>query len=158
MSDLVTRWPYWYLILVAYTAWMAINELRHQRNVSTALHEAATASASPGERARAHGQRAGGWARAAVWLVCAMLLLGGWTWVRVLVALGYAVSARRSVADFARGFAEGRKSAELAAAHEYVRGRVPPRAGDYLVANCFALVTRGVPLAALIYAIIALPR
>lgn len=158
MSDLVTRWPSWYLILVAYTVLIAVSELRRQRHVSAALQEAAAASASPGERTRAQGQRAGGWVRAATWLVGALLLLGGWTWARSLVALGYAVYARRSVRDFATGFAEGRKSTELAAAHEYVRGRVAPRAADYVVATCFALVTSGLPLAAVLYAIVALPR
>jgi len=158
MPDLVTRWPYWYLILVAYTAWISISELRRQRHVSTGLQDAATASSSPGERARAQGQRVGGWVRAATWFVCAVLLLGGWTWARVFVALGYAISARRSVIDFARGAAEGRKSAELASAHEYVRGRVSPQAADYLLANGFTLVTRGIPLAAVTYSIIALPR
>lgn len=158
MSDLVTRWPSWYLVLIAYTVLVAVSELWRQRQVSTALRNTAAASQSPGERARAEGQRVGGWVRAGSWLVGALLLFGGWSWARGLVAVGYAIHARRSVRDFATGFAEGRRSAELAAAHEYVRGRVAPRAVDYFVASCFTLVTSGLPLAAVLYAIATLPR
>jgi hypothetical protein len=74
------------------------------------------------------------------------------------VAAGYAVSARRSYSDVAKGFAEGRKSVALAAAIEYVHGRIAPSNADYLAAGVIVGVTRVLPLVATLVAMSWLRR
>ena len=157
MGEVLARWPVWYWLLAAYTASLSVGALRHYARAASALREAERQAADEGARSRLQGQRAGGWARAASWLVAGLLLLTGWDWIRIIVAAAYARSAFTSVRAYATGFAEGRKAASLAAAPEYVSGRVAPRTPDYLVAGLFVAATRGLPLAALLYAIVRLP-
>jgi hypothetical protein len=85
-------------------------------------------------------------------------LLTGTVWALTIVAVGYFLSAKEAYPEFAQGFAEGRKSVELAAAYEYVQARVPPRRVDYVAAGLLVGVTRILPLAATLVAMTSLPR
>ena len=92
------------------------------------------------------------------WFVAAGLLFTGRTWAIAIVAIAYASSARRSYGQFAQGFAEGVKASELAAAAEYVRGRVAVRGRDRAVALVYVTLTRIIPLAATLVALTSIPR
>jgi hypothetical protein len=158
MPQSLTRWPVWYLVLIGYTAVLALSALRTRSAADSALRRQVTATTDPHGRGLVMGERVAGWVRASGWLVAVVLLLLGSVWALTLVATGYVLSARRYYHDFARGFAEGRKSAELAAAHDYVQGRVPPRSVDYLAAGVVVAVARILPLAATLVAMNWLPR
>jgi hypothetical protein len=157
MGEQIATWPAWYWLLAAYTASLSVGTLRQYARAASALREAERHAPDEAARSRLRGQRAGGWARAAAWLAAGLLLLTGWDWIRIIVAAAYARSAFTSIRAYATGFAEGRKAASLAAAPEYVSGRAAPRAPDYLAAGLFVAATRGLPLAALLYAIVRLP-
>lgn len=150
-------WPLWYWLLAAYTAALSTGTARRVARLERAASSAELPTSDPLERRRRQGRRVGRLFAAGSWLLAGLLLLPGWDWARVVVAIAYARSAFKGVHDFAIGFAEGRKSASLAAAPEYVRGRVSPRATDHLVAALYVGVTRGIPLVAVLYAIVRLP-
>jgi len=154
----IARWPAWYLVLIGYTALVALSALRAQARITASIRGALATVTDPGERARLTGMLVGGWARAIVWLVAVVLLLAGTVWALTIVAVVYAFSAKKAYSDYAQGFAEGRKAAALAAAPEYVRGRVPPRTPDFVSAGVFTGVTRLLPLAATLIAMRWLPR
>lgn len=157
MLEYFGRWPLWYWLLVGYTAALSIGAMRRNARRERAPVRPEPSSNDDRERARRQGERVGRIVGSASWLVGALLLLPGWNWARAVVAIAYARSASRGFHDFAVGFAEGRKSASLAAAPEYVRGRVPPQATDYVAAALQVGVARGIPLVAVLYAIVRLP-
>lgn len=158
MLEMIARWPTWYLVLIAYTAVLGLSALRVQWKVASAIKQLEAGVTDPRERGRLAGERAGGWARASAWLVGAVLLLTGSVWALTIVATGYVLSARHGYYQFAQGFAEGRKAEKLAAAHEYVHGRVPPRAADYVAAGLVVGIARILPLVATLVAMTWLPR
>jgi hypothetical protein len=151
MWSLHAHWPTWYFALIAYTAYLAVGALRYQARVVQSIRSAAPIDISERERAYAAGRQVGIWMRAGSWLIAALLLLIGTSWSCTLVAIGYGFSARASFREYARGFAEGRKAAELAAAPEYVRGRITPQPPDLLAAAVITLVLRIAPAVASLY-------
>ena len=157
MFENVGNWPLWYWFLAAYTAALSIPRVRVYARQLGPLRAAARSAPSDLERGRVRGQQVGGGLRAISWLVGGLLLVGGWDWARLAVAIAYARSTMTSFRDYATGFAEGRKAASLAAAPEYVRGRVSPRAPDYFAATLFAGLTRVLPLTLVAVAIVRLP-
>jgi len=76
--------------------------------------------------------------------------------MQILVVLGFAYSGYYGFRDYAVGFAEGRRAASLAAAPEYVRGRIAPTRADFAASALNTFVTRIVPLVVLVYAIVTL--
>ena len=113
---------------------------------------------APYDRGHRAGQLAAIWMRALTWFVGAALLMTGAPWALTVVAAGYATSARRAYGEYAQGFAEGRKAVQLAAAHEYVEGRVPPDRMAFFAAGVFITVTRILPLGATLVAMSWLRR
>jgi hypothetical protein len=87
------------------------------------------------------------------WLVAAALLFTGRSWAITVVAVAYFFSAQRTYREFAQGFAEGIRSVELAAAPEYVQGRITPRARDRAAALVYVSLTRLLPLGATLVAL-----
>jgi len=146
-------WPKWYLLLIAYTAVLGVLALRHQGVIATALKAQERSTADPRQRGELAGQRVAGWVRSIGWFVAAGLLLTGRSWAITVVAVAYATSARRSYTAYAQGFAEGIKSVELAAAWEYVHGRVPLRPRDHAAALVYVSLTRLIPLGATLVAL-----
>src|SRR5258705_11817321 len=142
MVEVFGRWPLWYWLLVAYTTVLGIRGAWDYAHLTHALRDAELQARDDLERSRLRGQRAGAGFRVGSWLVGSLLLLTGWNWVRVLVAIAYARSAIKTFRQYATGFAEGRKAASLAAAPEYVSGRVAPRMPDHFAAGLFVVVTR----------------
>lgn len=156
MPEILNEWPLWYLALIGYTALVGYRALRDQSRIAASLRQTESLAPTPNDRAYLMGQRAARWAQALGWVIGACLLLVGWNWARALVAVSYAASAWLTFRDYAIGCAEGRKAAELASAHEYVRGRIQPRSPDYLFAGAIMTMTRVLPFAATIYAIVRL--
>ena len=152
MLPLLTRWPAWYQVLVGYTAAMGVWAVREASRRVARIAQASPSSAAPYDKGQLAGQRAATWIRALPWFVGAVLLLSGQRWALTLVAVGYALSARRAYGAFAQGFAEGRKSAELAAAPEYVAGRAIPDRMAFFLAGVFVALTRLLPLGATLVA------
>jgi hypothetical protein len=140
-------------MLVAYTAILGVRALREQSNIAAQLRASGEATADPHARGELVGRRVAGWTKALGWILAAGLLLTGRSWGIEIVAVAYLVSARRAYAQFALGFAEGLKAAELAAAPEYVRGRAVPGARERSAALLYVLVTRLVPVGALLVAL-----
>jgi hypothetical protein len=89
-------------------------------------------------------------------LGAAGLVVGIW-WIRALIGVGYLLPIRQHYREFAVGLATGRKSAELAAAMEYVQGRATPRPLDFALAGIFVIITSILPAAAALYSIWTLP-
>ena len=117
MIELLTRWPVWYQLLIAYTAVMGLWALRLASRSAATLDQTSLPLGTPAERGRAAGQRSAIWIGALGWFVAVALLLTGNRWALAVVAAGYALSARRTY----RGFLRGRKSTDkLAAARGYV--------------------------------------
>lgn len=158
MVQLLTRWPLWYQVLIGYTAAMGVWALRDASERASALQHSSLTDLAPFDKGHLVGQHVGIWTHALSWFGGVGLLLGGAPWALALVAVGYALSARRTYNEFAQGFAEGRKSVELASAPEYVHGRVPPDTIARVVAALFVAITRLVPLGATLVAMIWLPR
>jgi len=158
MHSPLAMWPTWYVLLIAYTAILGVLAIRHQSANASALHALERSTTDPRQRGELAGQRIGGWTRSFGWLVAAGLLVTGRSWAIMIVAIAYAMSARRSYGQFAQGFAEGLKSVELAAAWEYVRGRVTPGARDQAAALVYVTLTRLIPLAATLVALTSIPR
>lgn len=153
MSFRFAALPYWYLLLVVYTAVLGVRALRDQRRIAAELRALERATVDPRARGELAGRRVAGWTQSLGWLLAAGLLLTGRAWAITIVAIAYAASARRAYAGFARGFAEGMKAAELAAAPEYVRGRATPGRRDRTAALIYVSITRLVPLGALLVAL-----
>jgi len=145
--------PYWYLVLVAYTAMLGVRALREQSKIAAQLRASEKATADPRARGELAGRRFAGWTQALGWILAAGLLLTGRSWAIGIVAIAYLMSARRAYAQFALGFAEGLKASELAAAPEYVRGRAIPGARERAAALIYVSVTRLVPAGALLVAL-----
>jgi hypothetical protein len=145
--------PTWYLLLVAYTAILGVRALRDQSKIARELRALERATSDPFARGESAGRRVRGWTGSLGWLFAAGLLLTGRTWAITIVGVAYAMSARRVYGQFAPGFAEGFKSVELASAPEYVRGRVTPGARDRAAAFVYVLMTRLVPLGAVLVAL-----
>src|SRR4051812_44097736 len=144
----------WYLLLIAYTTVLGVLALRHQSVIATALKAQERTTADPRQRGEFAGQRVAGWVRSIGWFVAVGLLLTSRSWAITVVAVAYAASARRSYRAYAQGFAEGMKSVELAAAWEYVHGRVALRPKDHAAALVYVCLTRLVPLGATLVALI----
>jgi len=158
MHSSLATWPTWYILLIAYTAILGVRALRHQSANAAVLQALERSTTDPRQRGEFAGRRVAGWTWALGWFVAAGLLLTGRSWAIMIVAIAYAMSARRSYGQFAQGFAEGLKSVELAAAWEYVRGRVTPGARDHAAALVYVSLTRLIPLAATLVALTSIPR
>jgi hypothetical protein len=157
MFEHLPRWPIWYWVLAIYTGSLSVVAARRNARRRAALRAVELSAKDDVERSFRRGERVGGTAGVGKWFVGGLLLIGGWNWARILVAIAYVQSARAGYRAFATGFAEGRKSAALASAPEYVRGRVPPRMPDFVAAALVVGVTRGLPFAGVVYAIARLP-
>lgn len=104
------------------------------------------------------GQRAGIAVRVATLGWGAAGLIFHWPWPILAAALLLALPLRRRARESATGFAEGRKTAQLACADEYVRGRVQPVAGDWGAGITIVAVLRGAPLVYLVAAAVEMWR
>jgi hypothetical protein len=141
------------MLLIAYTAILGLLALRHQSPIDAVPKTHEPIAADPYRRGELAGYRVGRWIRSIGWLVAATLLFTGRSWAITVVAVAYFFSAQRSYSKFAQGFAEGRKAGELAAAPEYVRGRIAPRARDRVAAVVYVTLTRLLPLGATLVAL-----
>jgi hypothetical protein len=149
---IISQWPVWYLGIVAYVMLLGLFELRSLLAARAEYASLLAAAQTPRERGRIHGYRLGVIVRILQWLVGGGLLLIGWIWVQILVAGLLLWGAPRLARDFAQGVAEGRKSAELASAIEYVAGRVKPTAVDWSAGALVSGLLRVVPAVALLLA------
>ena len=158
MTDLVARWPLWYWLLALYTAYQGVSAWRYyHRTIAPALAEAAASATSPLERGKVDGMRIRSLAPVLLWFLGAIGLAWGGTWLRVLVALAYAIPTPGAFRSYAYGAATGRKAAQLAAAPEYVMGRATPATADYAMAVVYIAYRRVIPFIATVYAIWTLP-
>jgi hypothetical protein len=158
MVHLLTRWPIWYQVLIGYTALVGVLALREAAKRAANLAPTSLPVSAPYDRGHVAGQQAAIWMRALTWFIGAALLVTGAQWALTVVAVGYAISARRGYGEYAQGFAEGRKAVQLASAHEYVAGRVPPDRMAFFAAGVFITVTRILPLGATLVAMSWLRR
>jgi hypothetical protein len=156
MPELVTKWPIWYLGLAGYCLWLAVIAFRYFLTVHRALAASEVERQTASERAHAAGYRTAVFSWVILWMLGVVGLLLGVQWLRALLAFALVLSARRSFSEYATGFAGGRKSVELAAAPEYVMGRVKPKAPDYAVAAVYVGITKILPLMVVIYSMLAL--
>ena len=156
MPEVLSNWPIWFLGLAGYCLCLAVIALRHFRKVHAALATSATERTTARERGQAAGYRAAVFSWVILWTVGAVGLLLGAQWLRAVLALAFVLSARLTYVEYASGFAGGRKSVELAAAPEYVMGRIKPKASDYAAAAVYVGITKIVPLMAVLYAMLAL--
>ena len=158
MHDLLVRWPFWYWALVIYTGYRGISALReYQKVFAPWIADAASKASSPREHGWVFGARARHLLPAILWTLGAAGLVIGLWWMRVLVGLAYLLPIRQHYRGFATGAATGRKSAELAAAIEYVQGRATPRPLDFTLAAIFVTATCLLPAAAALYSTWILP-
>ncbi|HEX8359131.1 MAG TPA: hypothetical protein VF613_03370 [Longimicrobium sp.] len=74
-------------------------------------------------------------------------------WAAGGLALLLAASLPAHVQRFARGFADGRKSAALASSIEYVQGRAVPTQADYAAGMLYTSFARGLPILLILVAI-----
>ena len=153
MATLITQWPAWYLVLVAYCIYLGVAAFRHYRAVRPQIDAAKAAATTPNERGQADGFRMRSLFPVFAWPIAGLALLTGANWVRAVVMIAFAWSARSGFRDYALGVATGRKAAALAAAPEYVAGRTQARPADYAIAILYFGVTCMLPMAALLYAI-----
>ena len=156
MPEALTKWPMWYLGLVGYVLCLSVIAFRYFLKVHAALAASATERTTPRERGHAAGYRAAVFSWVILWTGGAVGLLLGAQWLRAMLALALVWSARLTFSEYAIGFAGGRKSVELAAAPEYVMGRVKPKAADYAAAAVYVGLTKILPLMVVVYSMLAL--
>ena len=130
-----------YLYLAA-AAYCAANGLWVARNLPAAFRNASDA--------KTRGYFVGSVMRVGVYVIGGIAVLLGVAWVRWVLILALSHLTWRDSRQAAVAFAEGRKSAELAAAWEYVRGRVQPRATDYVAGLLLTSPTSLLPALALL--------
>jgi len=152
MPELLSRWPVWYLAIAGYVSLLGVLGAISVHANRAAYTEALAAASAPRDRGRIYGLRTGALLKAVTWMLGGILLLSGWMWVQVGIALLLLQGLPRRVRDFARGMAEGRTSVELAAAIEYVENRVSPRPLDWGAAVAIFGVLRVLPAIALLFA------
>ncbi len=153
MLELLVQWPVWYLALVAYCVYLAVDVWRRFRHLPPDLAGKPSSEMTPHERGQVAGYRGATMARIIAWLSAGAGLLTGADWVRAIFAVVWTWSVPTAFRDYAIGFATGRKAAELAAAPEYVMGRAARKPLDYAAAAGYVGVTRLIPAAAVLYAI-----
>ncbi len=152
MSEFFTRWPAWYLLLAGYTVFLGVERWRYaQRQIEYVRLNVPAATQTPGYLA---GARFRAFGSALIWVVGGIALVTGSNVVRLVLMLMFLRKATVEQRDYAIGFAEGRKSAELAAAWEYVRGRIRPGAPDRAAGLVFAAVTSVLPAFGLLAAVL----
>ena len=152
MPYFISRWPIWYLAIAGYVARLGVLGARTVIARGADYIAALAAAATSRERGRIHGLRTGALLKSFSWVLGGVLLLGGWLWIQVGVALFLLYGLPHRVREFARGMAEGRKSVELAAAIEYVENRVSPRPLDWGTAIATFGLLRALPAIALLWA------
>ena len=156
MTDLVVRWPFWYVALVGYCLYLGVAAIREFARATPDMARAREAATTPHARGHLAGYRASQVTRAVFWVLGAAGLLAGWAWVRPVLAIGMLLPVRRIFRDYATGFAVGRKAGELAAAPEYVQGRTAPDSIALTASAAYVTLTRLLPLAGLVYSALTL--
>jgi hypothetical protein len=143
IPEFLARWPAWYLLLAGYTIYVGVERWRYaQKQIEYVRLNAPEATHTPGYLA---GARFRAFGSALLWCAGGLALLTGSNAVRLVLMLMFLRKAAVDQRDYAVGFAEGRKSAELAAAWEYVRGRIRPGIPDRVAGLFFASVTSVLP-------------
>lgn len=143
IPEILARWPAWYLLLAGYTIYVGVERWRYaQTQIEYVRANVPAATQTPGYLA---GARFRAFGSALMWVAGGLALVTGSNVVRLILMLMFVRKAMTDQRDYATGFAEGRKSAELAAAWEYVRGRIRPSAPDRVAGILFATVTSLVP-------------
>ena len=157
---MIRQLPAWYLAIAVYCVLLGAQQFRRVVKSAPAFKQSLAAAPRSYDRGRLRGSQTSMVVKAVLWIVLGVLLvvLPNAAWVKVVAAMALLVGARKSYLDFARGFAEGRKSAALAASAEYVHGRVTSGTVDYAVSAANLIVFRLLPAAGLAYAAIFLGK
>jgi len=148
-----TQWPAWYLVLAAYCVYQGVSAFRHFRTLKPHIDSARAGATTPHERGQVAGYQLRILLPVVAWPIAAFGLLTGANLIRAVLIIAFAWSVRTGFRDYALGVATGRKAAELAAAPEYVAGRVQPGRTEYAIATAYFGVTCLLPIAGLLYAI-----
>ena len=153
MPTFSIQWPIWYLALAAYCGYLGFAAFRHFRTLKPHIHSARAAATTPRDRGQVAGYQLRNLFPVVAWPIAALGLLTGANLVRAVLIITFAWSVRAGFRDYALGLATGRKAAHLAAAPEYVAGRVQPSRADYAIAVVYFGVTCFLPIVGLLYAI-----
>jgi hypothetical protein len=139
--------------LAAYCAYLGFSAFRHFRTLKPHIDSAKAAATTPHDRGQVAGYQLRHVFPVVAWPLAALGLLTGNNLIRAILVITFAWSIRAEFRNYALGVATGRKATHLAAAPEYVAGRVQPQRTDYAVATLYYGVTCLLPIVGLLYAI-----